>query len=190
MKLEKNFKFTEATAHSGLHYPPFISVPHLTSYLQAVGTPLFIVPTPFFPLYPCVCVSPIPGTVSKDFKQALKTCTFQKASEPLASFNWRINKTTLWKPKMKQAFPSHPPKNSCWLPGIKLFPYSELRSTPLYILGILIVKKEHSSVLSRNSIRSISTGQKLLQDTPAPLRQKGNCFIRKKRKIKIALHSI
>lgn len=47
MKLENNFKFTEATAHSGLHYLPFNFVPHL-AYLQAVGTPLFTVPIPFF----------------------------------------------------------------------------------------------------------------------------------------------
>lgn len=46
--VEWNFKFREATAHSGLDYPLFIFVPHLTSNLQPVGSVLFIVPTPFF----------------------------------------------------------------------------------------------------------------------------------------------
>lgn len=175
MNLERNFKFTEATAHSGLHYPPFISVPHLTCNLQAVSIPIFIVPTPFFPPYPCACVSPIPGMVSKDFKQALKTCTFQKVSELQAFFNWAINKTTLRKPRMKQAF--FPKKSSCWLPGIKQsVPILRFEVTSSVPLGYLIVRKEHSSILSCISISSNSTGQKLLtvlQDAPVQLRRKG-----------------
>jgi len=54
---------------------------------------------------------------SKDFKQALKTCTFQTVSGPQASFNWGFNKTTLKKLKMKRDFFSK--KGSCWLPGMK-----------------------------------------------------------------------
>lgn len=57
---ERNFKFTEVTAHSGLQYLPFVFIPKLTSNLQAVAS-LFIAPTLVFPSDPCACVSPSPA---------------------------------------------------------------------------------------------------------------------------------
>lgn len=120
MNLERNFKLTEATAHSDLHYPPFTFVPHLTYWHTSIYC--FYA---FFPPYPCVCVSPIPGMVSKNFKQILKTCIFYKASEPQASFNWAINKTALKKPKMKQGGFFPPEKVSVgYLEWNRVFPYS------------------------------------------------------------------
>lgn len=122
-------------------------MPHLTSNLQAVGTPLFIVPTPFFPPYPCACVSPIPGMVSKDFKETLKTCTIHKVSEPLTSFEALI-KPFLESQQWNGLFsPKRVPVG--YLETNKVFPYSGLRSPPLYIWCILIVKIEHSSILSQ-----------------------------------------
>lgn len=63
MNLERNFKFTEPRAHSDLHYPPFLSVPHLT-----YGHTSIYCSYAFFSTIPlCVC-EPYPWNGFREFQ--------------------------------------------------------------------------------------------------------------------------
>lgn len=130
-----------------------------------------------------LCVSPSPA--SKGFKPL-------KHTPPKKSLYLRLLYIeALTKPLLESSKQNRLPATLCpprkkkkkvlvgYLESNGVIPYSDWHSLPLYVWGILVFKKEHSWILSWLSIRSNSTGQKLLavlQDIPLPLRQKGIFF--------------